>query len=267
LIPRALPRIGLGLWGLSREGGPTDPQLLDAILFAHDRGLRLFDCSPSYAQGRAVAALFQAGRQRPNLQISLTIPCVGVEIGVSVESLTRHCDLLEQFRIVVLQPKDRNALEDLPQTARRVHCVAEGAAISISNLPPHIAALAAERVREVFSGELFIQLPSNSYTESVNCQFLESFRAANAHLIGYGLLLGGKNSPIGLGAYTYGKSVVPTDNAVLTEELSVDAAELRARSALSDGGCHTVLIGASKLSQIAVWADVLGRVSNDMPHQ
>jgi hypothetical protein len=261
LIPRSLPQIGLGLWGLAQPVASTAQQLVETILYAHSQGLRFFECAPAYAQGRAVAALLEAGRRRSDLQISLTLPCVGADGDLPVAFLRQHSGSLDRLRVVGLQPRDKDALENLPGTVQKVHRLVGGSAISISNLPPHLAVLAAERIRAVFNGDLFIYLPSNSYTESINSNFLEAFKGVKARIIGYGLLLGGKSPPVGRCTYTYGQSVPLVDQTGPAGDLSVDAAEQCARGALSNGGCYTVIIGARTWSQVSVWADALRRIS------
>jgi len=228
---------------------------------AHSEGFRLFDCSPSYADGLALQALMHLRRSCADIQVSLTVPCVGSGDGFPSAVLRQLDGLWGQVRIVGLQPRDKAALHSLPQTASRVKQLLGSTALSICNLPPHMAVLAAERIRAVFEGELFISLPSNSYTRSLNCQFLDAFRSVRAELIGYGLLLGGKNSIVGRRAYTYGQSVKAEEPSNQRGELSVDSAEDLATEALMGGGYRAILVGVRTQSQMLTWSAVLRRLS------
>lgn len=260
MIRTPLPPVALGLWRLSLGDSDAGDQLIETILFSCNEGIRLFDCSLAYANGRGADCLLRASQLLPIVQVSLTLPCRGKQEPIPRDFLLKWARDLGRIRVIVLQPKDKEALDFLPKTIANVQRQFGSVAVAISNLPPNIAVLALERIRATFDGELFVQLPANHVANVVNCEFIESFRAVGARIIGYGLLLGGKKPIVDRATYTYGK---PTPSWRLDSELSLAEVEAVIRGAMSCGGCDSVVVGAQTLSQISMWAAVSRSLTHD----
>lgn len=83
LLGQQIPRMGLGCWAI---GGPfysgnkaygygkvDDKQSIDAIEYAYDQGIRLFDTAPAYGIGHSESILGQALKNKPDAIISSKI--------------------------------------------------------------------------------------------------------------------------------------------------------------------------------------------------
>lgn len=257
----SLPPIGIGLWSVVQAGSLSKPEIFERVSCAYSLGFRLFDCSPAYASGRALQTLLELGRRAPDIQISLTARCVGRGAESPLSFLGQFSRASEKIRVVGLQPADHDAVQCLPLIAASVKRLLGDCSLAICNLPPHMAVLSAERIRDVFDGELFICLPTNRYTAQVNMQFHGAFRAVRARLLGYGLFLGGRGSTLQPSVYTYNQSVKDRCEGSPGGELRVSDAERLAQTALYQWGCESMFIGCRTMSQVATWANVLKRLT------
>ena len=192
--------LGFGTWGLGGDsyGSITDTEALNLLELAYEKGIRAFDTSPSYGNGRAESLLGKFHKKRKDIQLFTKIgmmPHNTYEIPhdfstknlcLSIEESLRRLNT-EQLQLVQLQSPQLNYLKEYPDLVEdlvRLKATGKVGKVGISlRSPIHLDELLNDHSWESFQFNFSLLDQRILESKSISAQkFLGAIRIARTPL-------------------------------------------------------------------------------------